>query len=378
IQADEIMDSASEILLAAAKFTDGLPVDRYTFLFHFENKDVFSGGAWEHNYSSIYSFGEASIETMLKRDIVGTMAHEFFHIITPLHIHSELVEHFNFVKPQASEHLWLYEGTTEWASKIMQLRGDLISLEDYLNILKNKLRINDHFRKDYSLSQLALDSFSMAGKGQYGNIYHRGALVAGLLDLRLLELSNGKRGLREVLIELTQRYGPNKPFSEEEFFNTFTSLTYPEIADIFNRYVKSAEAIPMRDYYGKIGIVYTETVHTGQIDTTAGLKLTMQNQKVVFNDLPEQTLAMGLQNGDAIKAINGKEFTMKNFRALFREINMLGLDEPYTVTVARDGEEHTITLKKFTKEKIERHVFEIMDDPTPEQLALRQAWLKNL
>ncbi|MCA9733529.1 peptidase, partial [candidate division KSB1 bacterium] len=374
INASEILDSTKEILTAAAQFTKGLPVDRYAFLFHFENKEVFSGGAWEHSYSSIYSFGEASIKTMLSRDLVGTMAHEFFHIITPLHIHSELIEHFNFVKPQPSEHLWLYEGTTEWASNIMQLRGGLISLDDYLKIERGKLRTNDHFRKDYSLSQLAMDSFSKAGRSQYFNIYQRGAVVAGLLDLRLLELSEGKRGLREVLLALSERFGPDKPFSEKEFFNTFTQMTSPEIADFFNRYVKNSEKLPVHDYFANIGITYTDELHTGKIDTTAGLKLTMRDEKIVFDDLPEQTLAMGLENGDEITAVNGQEFTMKTFRSLFREITALGLDESYTITVLRNGEEKTVTLKKFTQEKIERHVFEVDENPSPKQLALRQAW----
>ena len=87
---------------------------------------------------------------------------------------------------------------------------------------------------------------------------------------------------------------------------------------------------------------------------------------------------MGLRNGDEIVAVNGKPFTMQTFRKLFGEIQALGLDDPYTITIVRAGEEKTVPLKKFTREKIARHVFKIEDNPAPRALALRRAWMQNL
>ncbi len=60
------------------------------------------------------------------------MAHEFLHILTPLNLHSEIIQPFNFEVPTSSEHIWLYEGVTEWASDIMQMRGGLIGTDEYL------------------------------------------------------------------------------------------------------------------------------------------------------------------------------------------------------------------------------------------------------
>ena len=93
-------------------------------------------------------------------------------------------------------------------------------------------------------------------RSQYANIYEKGAIVPGLLDIRLLELSNGKRGLREVINELSHKYGPHKPFSEKTFFDDFTAMTYPEIADFFDKYIKGTEPLPLKEYYAKIGINY--------------------------------------------------------------------------------------------------------------------------
>ncbi|MGA7304108.1 MAG: hypothetical protein WBW88_04510, partial [Rhodothermales bacterium] len=199
VQSAAILDAVDDILNAAGDFLVDLPVDHYAFLFHFEDA---SAGAWEHSYSSEYVYTEANFDQDIHSSIPSVVAHEFFHVVTPLNIHSEIIEHFNFVKPIPSRHLWLYEGTTEWAAHVMQLREGLVPLDQYLRTIEQKLRINDNYDKSYSLTKLALTSYQDEGHKQYGNIYMRGALVAGLLDIRLLELSDGQRGLREVLLEL--------------------------------------------------------------------------------------------------------------------------------------------------------------------------------
>ena len=141
----------------------------------------------------------------------------------------------------------------------MQLRSDLIQLPRYLNRLLQKIQIDrTSYDPHYSLRELSLTSYSDSGQAQYPNIYQRGAVVAGLLDIRLLELSGGKRGLRELILELAQRYGKDRPFPEDSFFDVLTRMTYPEIGDFFDRYVKRAEPLPIAEYYAKLGIRFVD------------------------------------------------------------------------------------------------------------------------
>src|SRR3989339_967032 len=255
VSSDQLLILLEDILTATSQFTQGLPVNRYTFLFHFEN---FSAGAWEHNLSSEYVFNEVPLEGNVAKEIKSVAAHEFYHVITPLNIHSELVGNFNFEKPTMSQHIWLYEGVTEWASDILQLRDYLTSLDDYLAEIKTKLFMNDNYDQAISLVDLSLHSTEK--QDQYGNIYQKGAVVACLLDIRLLELSKGKMGLREVINQLYKDYGANKAFSEKDFFDEFVKRTYPEIADFINRYIKGTGKLPIAEYFGKLGIDYTEFV----------------------------------------------------------------------------------------------------------------------
>ena len=118
-----ILEDARDILEAAGAYLHELPVDRYVFLFHFEDVTM---GALEHSYSSTYTFAESEFDQLIREAIPDIVAHEFLHIVTPLNIHSDVIEHFNFVEPTPSEHVWLYEGVTEWMAHVSQLRGGLI------------------------------------------------------------------------------------------------------------------------------------------------------------------------------------------------------------------------------------------------------------
>ncbi|MGH7579047.1 MAG: peptidase, partial [Gemmatimonadales bacterium] len=256
IRSAQLLGAMDDMLQAAGRFLGRLPVDRYTFLYHFEDR---SAGAWEHSLSSEYVLLEGEFTDSVGRYITDIAAHEFFHIVTPLNIHSEIIEHFNFVTPVPSRHLWLYEGTTEWAARAMQLRSGLVSSEDYLKNVIQKMQVDRaRFDSTYSLRELALTSYSDSGQAQYGNIYMRGAVTAGLLDIRLLELTDGARGLQDLIADLTRKYGKRRAFPESSLVDTLVVMTDPAIRDFFNRYVWESERLPVAEYYGKLGIRLVE------------------------------------------------------------------------------------------------------------------------
>lgn len=375
IKSADLMENMSSMLQAANNFVVTFPVDRYTFLYHFEDK---SAGAWEHSYSSGYVLPEAELSPAFAQKLTDIAAHEFFHIITPLNIHSELIESFNFVTPTASEHLWMYEGVTEWASHTMQLRSKLTTPEEYFQEWSQKLMVDEkYFDTTYSLSQLSLNCFTPEGQRQYGNIYYRGALVASLLDIRLLELSDGKRGLREVVNELSKTYGPENAFPEKDFFRLFTEATYPEIGDFLNSYVNQAKPLPVKEYFAKLGVQYDKEFTTGQQTTTLGFGIMPQEEKFIVQQPDSTVRKLGLQPGDVLVAVNGEKVAKENLMAIAQKLQALPLGESYQLQVQRENELVDIAMAVQGKEEVKPHHFSIMTDATPEQLALRTAWMQN-
>lgn len=130
------------LLTAIRNFLGGkLSADRYTFLFYFTNKEGSgSFGALEHNYSSLYFMPDVPKESApyMINQLQSTSAHEFYHTVTPLNLHSEEIGNFDFNDPKMSKHLWLYEGVTEYFADYIQLREGLVDLKEYGKNIERK------------------------------------------------------------------------------------------------------------------------------------------------------------------------------------------------------------------------------------------------
>jgi predicted metalloprotease with PDZ domain len=302
INADNIMSIAEDLLQSSSEFIGYSPVTHYNFLMCFLDQESFiangfmGAGALEHSYSSLYvypGFGNYI------NGIQSTMAHEFLHILTPLNLHSNIIQPFNFVIPTASQHIWLYEGITEWGSDIMQFRDGLITVEEYLDRISEKINIADRYSKDLSLADLSLGVYSEAITMEFLNFYNKGAVTAVFLDIELLELSDGKLGLREVFLDFLEKYGKYKPFPEDEFFELFVENTFPEIEQFINDYIKGTEPLPYEDYMAKLGYKHVAERPSEDTRPSLGLQMGMNDkQELIILGVSGGSADAGLRVGD--------------------------------------------------------------------------------
>ena len=275
IHANDIQPGLQSVIQDASAFLEGLPVDRYSFIFHFEDQ---LAGALEHSLSSVYVFRDRTISESYLNLIKSTAAHEFFHIVTPLHIHSEVISDFNFAEATPSAHLWLYEGVTEWASDIMQYRNNSMELSDLLSEVSSKYSVYDQYDKEITLEEISLTSYTTEGNEQFINIYNRGAIVAYMLDLHLLELSGGEYGLRELILELIDQYGPDRSFDDQQFFDVIVDMTYPEVETFINDYIRGSKELNINEYLSKVGIEHNQETNTFHLlETPSQSQLDLMN-----------------------------------------------------------------------------------------------------
>lgn len=378
--AKNIMGLADTLLQAMGEYIGYSPVTHYNYLMCFLDEHTFEevgfhgAGALEHSYSSLFvypGFGQFSA------GIQDDMAHEFLHILTPLNLHSNLIEPFNFETPTASEHLWLYEGVTEWESDIVQMRGGLITTDQYLKKLSDKITSSDHFRKDLSLTEMSKDVYSDVITMQFLNFYEKGAVTAAMLDIKLLELSKGTRGLRDVFLELVEQYGKNKPFPEDEFFNIFVENTYPEIQEFIDDYIKGTKPLPYQEYMAKLGFNYIDERPAEDPTPSLGVQIGMNDhQQLIVIGTDENSAMSGLKEGDIPIKVQGIEVTIQNIREIFGKIRPMKVGETVNMIVQRGDEEVEINLTLH--QKMDRHIFESIDTLTEQQKKLREAWSKNI
>ena len=376
----KIMDAAKEILLSSSGFIGYAPVTNYNFLMCFLDMKTFmevgfaGAGALEHSYSSLFVF--PAVKGMFE-EVQDDIAHEFLHILTPLNLHSDIIQPFNFTVPTASQHTWLYEGVTEWASDIMQLRGGIISIDEYLGRMSEKLAVNEKFRQDISLTELSQQVYDEAITMQFMNFYNKGAVTAAMLDIRLLELSNGKRGLRELFLDLLDEYGKDKPFPEDEFFEIIVDMTYPEIEQFVDNYIKGTKPLPYQEYMAKLGFNYIEERLSEDTTPSLGVQMGMNDkQQFTVVGLSKACLEAGLKEGDVPLRVMGTEVSMETARQIFGRIHSMNVGDIVETVVQRDDEEVKVNVP--LQQKMDRHIFSEMENLSPEQKSLREAWSKNL
>lgn len=380
MNANRIKIMAEDILKSADGFIGYSPVSNYAFLFCFMDMETYtknnliSSGALEHSLSSLYSM---QAHPQVYPTVQGTMAHEFLHILTPLFLHSEIIHEYNFSVPTASEHVWLYEGVTEWGSNIMQLRGGLIDHKEYLNDISQKMNTNDRHDPNYSLSAMSLESYTPKGNQAFINFYNKGALTATLLDIKLLELSDGKKGLREVFLSLLKEYGKYKPFSEKEFFKIFVDRTYPEIEQFINDYIVGSKPLPIAEYFNKIGFNYVPEKVSTDTRPTFGCGIGLdQNNNLIIAEMTKEAKELGLKVGDVIKSFNGREFNMQTAREIMMKTLQMKIGDEYEAVLIRDGKELPFKGKLLQRKSL--HNFEEVENLSEKQKNLRDIWSKNL
>ncbi|QCR21262.1 peptidase M61 [Pontibacter sp. SGAir0037] len=384
-----IAENVKGILEAQRSYLGGtLPVDKYAFIIYVPEKAGKSGsyGALEHSYSSVYFLPEMP-EQQFSSTMRDVAAHEFFHIVTPLSVHSEEIAYFDFINPKMSKHLWMYEGVTEYFASHVQRYEGLFTTNDFMQKIRDYIANSRTYYNDTLpftvMSANVLDEYA----DQYGNVYQKGALIGMALDIRLRELSNGEYGLRNLMLDLSKTYGKDKPFQDDTLFDTITELTFPQIREFFSRYVEGSEPLPLQETFSKVGISY-EPVAVERVNSYGGFipGYDREADKITVAETREMDAfgkKMGFKIDDQLLTLNGQEITPLNVKELFStDLQRLESGSPIEIVVGRKNARGKIKKKKLkgvvtTQEKEIPHVLKPASDATEQQQRLRAAWLNE-
>jgi len=377
----------SEVLHAQKMYLGGkLPVDKYAFIFYLTDTLTQSGatGALEHSYSSLYLLQE--IDSMyLTQTLRDVAAHEFFHIVTPLNIHSEEIGNFDFNNPRMSRHLWLYEGLTEYNAHHVQVMSGLIDIDKFIEVMQQKMaeaqtQYNDTMPFTFMSSHVLEPNYHK----EYSNVYAKGALINMCLDIMLRYYSNGKYGTQNLMIDLSKRYGKDKSFRDEELFDDIEKLTFPEIRAFLNDHVAGNKKLPFEKVFDMVGLTYTAVLEKEEISLGGfGLGFNPSTDRAVIYEtekMDEFGKKMGYREGDEIVLFNGKPVNMENYKdVLFGFLQKAQTGDKLEVKVARrkKNKEKMKTLKaKVVPVKITIPNFvSVNKNASERQVIARNAWL---
>lgn len=383
--AAELAKDIKVILEAQKEYLGGkLPVEKYAFIIYLYEGTSGSGGsgALEHSYSSFYYLPEMD-PSRLSGFLVDIAAHEFFHIVTPLNIHSEEIGNFDFIHPKMSKHLWLYEGVTEYFAGHVQVYQGLISTDAYFDMILDKMETAENFNDTLPftvMSAKALDEH----KDEYMNVYNKGALIGLCLDILIREQTNGKKGLKELMHLLSQEYGKDVSFKDDELFGKISQLISPELSKFFATYVEGSQPLPFEEIFAKVGVDFKRNVEIEQVGFGGvALGFNMETQRLFVMDNQNMNKfgkKLKIQVNDEILAINGTPLTVMNFEEVITNYQQnTNEGDKVSMLVERvvKGEKKQVELKaKAIKTKsIQDYYLAINPNATEQQIQLRKTWL---
>jgi len=377
------------LLKAQTKYLGGkLPVDKYAFLIYLDDKAGPSGseGALEHSFSSFYYLGERD-SVSISEQFSDDAAHEFFHIITPLSIHSEEIQWFDFNHPKMSEHLWLYEGSTEYHAHMVQEKYGLITPRELLERLR-KMIIASRTQYNDTLPFTVMSSGALYKyKDQYQNVYQKGPLIALCLDIKLLQLSGGKYGFINLMSDLAGKYGKQKGFRDEVLFDEIGKLTYPQIKEFLMDYVSGNQPLPLEQVFNSVGVNFQPVVESKDSVFSMGhiaIGFDSETKRFLVADTTGMNSvgkALGYHRNDELFSINGEEMNQTNAENIIKKVGMNSKpgDELIIQVIRKDenGIEKKVQLKAAIKKfpVIKYNALDFMDSPDADQLKLRTFWL---
>ena len=368
--------------------------DTYTFLLHFAADDH-SGDGMEHLNSTQIIEPGALGESGVYASALGTVAHEFFHVWNVKRLRPIEFGPWDFTRPANTRSLWIAEGITNYYGHVMMHRSGIWDTTQFLSRESQTITGIENAPgtalMSAEASSQAAPFIDDAPHSQQTNLqntaisyYPKGELVGMVLDLIIRGKTSGKGSMDEVMRRLYQQFYLNSPnatyylrgrgYTPQDFQRVASEVAGADLSDFFARYVRNTETLPYDEAFGYVGLKVVRSV--AREPYSAGITLDWEDEGsvrigTVRNYSPAEEA--GLQAGDEVLSLGGKNIKRENWLlalSRYKEGNRI------PIVVKRDRRTIRTTLILGPPERYDYRIEELTD-ATPQQRALREAWLSG-
>lgn len=374
----------------AAIFGDLAPFDAGTYTFLMDYLPWADGDGMEHRNSTVCSAG-ASLADAASR-LVGTASHEFFHSWNVERIRPATLEPFDFSTPNMSGELWLAEGFTSYYGVLAMIRAGLVKPEPGVAQMAGfvngvVLSPGARFRSAVDMSRLApyVDAATAVDATNWENTfvsyYTYGAALGLGLDLTLREKTDGRVTLDDYMRQMWKTHGAPggkapgyvaRPYTLKDAENALAAVSGDAAfaRDFFRRHVLGTEPLPYRRLLAGAGFDLRERgtpATLGLVRLQAG-----QGRMTVAGNTIDGTplYAAGVGKDDVVVSLNGTAVSQPGDWE--RILGTLTPGTSVALVFESRGAQKTATVTVGANDRLE---IVPMADATPQQEALRAAWL---
>lgn len=334
IDVDWLAVQAKHIVETEAKLFGGVPYDRYVFMIQ-----AYTGvrGGLEHARSSVNATDPSHLSDKAKViDFLSLLCHEYFHLWNIKRIRPIELGPFDYTTENYTNMLWLAEGLTSYYDDLWTMRCGYLTEKEYIALLgKDHIgKLNDvsgrnvmSIKDSSYLAWLKLYMPNADAANRFPSYYLKGGVIFLLLDLYVIDHTDGKHTLDDGLLVLWKRYldDPAKGLTQDECIALLELGTKVQLRELMLSWLDGTEELPYKDTFATVGLELYEkpgapeaitigekrSLGTQKAKVDPGMSCSESNGRVMVTTVtdgkPAQLAGIGVE--DEIVAVNGNRVT---------------------------------------------------------------------
>ena len=360
----------------------GFPAPDYHFLYQLLPYKHYHGV--EHQNSTVITLGPAELlmTEALYKEFLGVSCHELFHAWNIKSIRPAELQPYDYSRENYFRTCYVAEGVTTYYGEYLLARAGVRTAGQYFEELNAVLRkhFDDRGRDNLSLADasmdLWLDGYKPGAPDRKVSVYHKGALVALLLDLTLRRLSHHQRSLDDVLRRLYQEFGQTGTgYTEADYQRIVTEVAGRDMRAYFEKFIYGTAPLeePLHKALAFVGCQLVTEENASVSEGTFGFRaVTHDGRTEVLSIWPNSPAAAALTVDDEIVAVNGRRVG-QNLQTLLAA----GATQ-YELSVFRQNQLRTVTLAADSAARYwQKITVAQLPGATEEQRASFRQWLKQ-
>jgi predicted metalloprotease with PDZ domain len=353
------------------------PFERYVFLLNAVDEGY---GGLEHRASTaliarrrdLPQHGVAVL-TEGHATLLGLISHEYFHAWNVKRLRPADLATIDYGRENYTELLWFFEGFTSYYDDLLLLRGGLIDVSRYLELLGKAINAvaATPGRHVQSVAQASFDAWVKYYRSDENtpnatvSYYIKGSLVALALDLTLRRAS---RGTLDAVMRRLWRLASHRAVREADIVATLEAVGGRSYAREIAAFVHGTAELPLPALLEAFAIELRR--EKAPYAAALGLRLTEGSTVTVKQVLADSPAARaGVSPRDELLAVN-----QWRLRRLEEAQQWLAPGAPFDLLVARDQRLLTLRVRPDVR-PAPNVALHCIDKPEPAAAALRRAWL---
>ena len=275
------------------------------------------------------------------------------------------------------------EGITTYYGGQILLRAGFNSPDQYLNNVASSISSleNQPGNKVQSAAMSSFDTwikFYRRNENSYNteiSYYTKGSILGMLLDIEIINSTNGKKTYDDVLRLLYKKYYKKlkRGFTENEMKKAVEDIAGKNLDFFFNNYVNGTKEINYNKYLGYAGLELMN-INKNSKTKNLGVSTRTQNGKLIIRRVVNGTpgYETGLNVNDEIIAVNNYRVDKKLLDKFVKEFPA---GSELDFLLSRDGKLLNIKVK-LRNNPNKKFVIKEIDKPTNKQMLVYNKWLR--